>query len=130
MAVNDVMSRPRFVSRFLPSLVVLVCCVPGNLRAPAPEAEPKKASPTEPPNVLKDLPPQATNRTLVTSYYLANVPEIEFQAAPGERVNAKESRERIARMIADISELDKKEADGFIKALGAERADFAGLPFL
>jgi hypothetical protein len=128
--VTDVMSRPRFVSLFLPCLVVLLCCAARSLRAQPAEVESKKAAPSETPRVLKELPAPPKEFTPVVTYNLREVPEIEFQPAPGGSPNAKEAAERIARMAADISKLEKQDADGFIKLLRAERADFAGLPFL
>jgi hypothetical protein len=123
--VTDVLFRPWTGSRLLPFLVALICCA-ADLRA---QSSPQSTSPDERSKALKELPPPR-QLTPVVTYNLAEVPEVEFQTAPARGANPQQSADRIARLIVGISELDRKDADGFIKALRGERADFAGLPFL
>jgi hypothetical protein len=126
--VTDVLFRPRTGSRFLPSLVVLLGCAAPGLRAESVLPSAQGAPPSDRAKALKELPPP-TKLTPIVTHFLTEVPEVEIQAAP-RKVDAKDSANRIARMVLDIEEADRNEADGFIKILRSDRAEFAGLPFL
>jgi len=45
------------------------------------------------------------------------------------RLPAEQARQQTAHAMASINHLNKKQRDGFMEALIAERADLSGLPF-
>jgi hypothetical protein len=81
--------------------------------------------------VLLPEPPRARRSAgPVLSDDLTKVPEVVFQKARARDLPNTKALEQVAMQIAKINALNKKEADGFLKALVKQRADLAGLPFL
>jgi hypothetical protein len=60
---------------------------------------------------------------------LAQVPEVEFQAAPSKTLAGEAATRDVAFTIAKINHLNAKKTDGFLEALRGERPDLLGLPF-
>jgi hypothetical protein len=87
----------------------------------APNAPLKDLLP-EPPQVKKPAGP-----VLVED--LAQVPEVEFQAAPSKPAAGEAATRNIAFTIAKVNHLNARKTDGFLEALRGERPDLTGLPF-
>jgi hypothetical protein len=82
---------------------------------------------------LKELLPAApkverTRRPVVTDDP-ARVPELVLEKAPSRDLDQATATKNTALTVARVNHINKKEADGFIKALQANREDLAGLPF-
>jgi hypothetical protein len=72
-------------------------------------------------------PPKADRAPVYVGEDLSRVPELALEAGPGAM--ADHWRSRKARAMAAAVHLNKKEEDGFLKAVLRSRPDLAGLPF-
>jgi hypothetical protein len=72
-------------------------------------------------------PPPASKAPVYLGDDLPFVPELMLEAAP--RLTTDEWKSRKARAAATALHLNRKEKDGYLKALLSSRPDLAGLPF-
>ncbi len=83
----------------------------------------------EPGTPIKELlptPPKVEKNAPVTGEDLTKVPEVQFHAPLAKDTDA---LQQTAILLAKINHVNRTETDGFLKALMAQRADLAGLPF-
>jgi hypothetical protein len=82
---------------------------------------------------VQDLLPEAPQVTFpagpAVGDDLAQIPEVELQAAPPTRLEADKTARKLALQLDRIDILNEREEDGFVKALRGQRPDLAGLPF-
>jgi hypothetical protein len=86
----------------------------------------------DPKTPVKDLlppaPPAVSRPGPVLSGDLARVPEVRFQAPPAGDLNAVQSLEQMAHLMAKLRYLNGKKSDGAMEALLEHRPDLRGLP--
>src|SRR5437016_3179990 len=125
--------RPReditMSSHRLAGLLILVFMTIITVASPRGEAAKKEAGPRrfslniDPAAPIKELlptPPKLPKAAPFLSEDLGQVPELTL----GESLGAEKDTERaMAHVIAKINHLNQKDADGFLKALVADRAD-------
>jgi hypothetical protein len=101
----------------------------GPMKEAVPAARPlPPVDPTTPVASLLPTPPQTSKSPAYLGDDLSRVPELMIEATP--KATTDEWRSRKARMAAVALDLNRKEEDGFLKALLNSRPDLAGLPFV
>lgn len=86
-----------------------------------------RISPTRPVAELLPTPPQANRARIYLGDDLACVPEVMLEDAP--ELTTDQWKSRKAHAVAAALHLNRKEEDGYLKALLGSRSDLVGMPF-